>query len=151
MDVSSLTVRANGEKILASWFNSVRTFLGTFEGYLDQSEDTIGNGASAADVSGWTLDSASYTSGVYEVEVDRSTDSVNAFANGRLVLQRVNGAWRVDTGSFIGDADAAPGGDGVTFTVSEASGVAQVRVATSTIAGSSYSGTIKWRRVVFDV
>ena len=151
MDVSSLVVRANGQTIVASWFNSLRTFLSGFEGFLDETEDVIANGASATDMTGWTLDSASYTSAVYRVEVDRSTDSVDSFANGRVALQYTAGVWRVRAGEFIGDADSAPGGGGITFTVSEAGGIAQVRTATSTIAGSTYIGTIKWRRVVFDV
>lgn len=151
MDVSSIPIRANGTNIDASWWNTIRTFLSGLDGYLDESSDTITNGASATNVTGWTLDSASYTSGVYEVEVSRSTDSVDAFANGRVALQYTAGAWRIQSGMFIGDADASPGGGGITLTVTEAGGVAQVQYATSTIAGTGYAGTIKFRRVVFNV
>lgn len=151
MDVSSLAVRSNGETILASWFNSIRTLLGTVEGFVDETSTTFTNGQAATDLTGWTLDAASYTSGVYEIEVSRSTSSVDAFSNGRLYLQRVAGAWRVQTDSFVGDADASVGGGGLTFTVSEAGGIAQLRLATNTIAGTGHTGTIKWRRVVFNV
>lgn len=149
---TGIPIRSNGNDIDASWWNTIRAYLEGIDAFLDEVEDTIDNGASPAeDVEGLTLDAALHTSGIYEVEISRSTDSVDAFANGRIALQRVAGAWRVDTGSFIGDADASPGGGGITFSVTEAGGVAQLKYVSSTIAGTGYVGTIKLRRVVFDV
>jgi len=152
MDTSAIQIRANGEKITASWFNTIKTFLGGLEGFLDESETTIANGiGTPTNITGLTLDAASYTSAVYEIELSRSTDTVDAFSNGRIALQRVAGAWRINAGSFLGDADTSPGGGGVTFSVTEAGGIAQVQYTTNTIAGTSYTGIIKYRRVVFNV
>lgn len=151
-DTTSIPTRANGDKILASWFNTIKTFLSNFESYSNVTTDTIDNNVSVAEeIVGMTLDAASYTSAVYEMELYRSTDSVDAFANGKVYLQRVAGAWRIDTGGWSGDADATPGGGGITFSVTESGGIAQVKYVTSNIAGTSYVGNIKITRIVFDV
>ena len=152
MDVSNLPIRSNGDNIVNAWFNSIRTFISTIESFVDQVDATIGNTVSPAeDVTGITLDSSLYTSAIYEVEVSRATDSVDAFSTGRISLQFVAGAWRVESGGFLGDADTSPGGGGITFSVTESLGVAQLQYVSSTIAGASYVGTIKLRRVVFNV
>ena len=57
--------------------------------------------------------------------------------NGRLSMQSVNGTWRVEDGGGEGDAS------GVTFSVSQATTVGQLRAALDSGAGN---GTIKIKK-----
>lgn len=98
-------------------------------------EHAITDAMSATDLSGETVDFALYSSAIYEVEILRGTTVI---ANGRLAVQNLNGTGRVVTGAFM-----AAEAHGVTFSVSQATLVAQLRAATSTGPGA---GTIKLSR-----
>lgn len=97
-------------------------------------EHAILDGAAAADLSGETVNLSSYSSAVYEVEIIRGSAT---FASGQLAIQNVNGTGRVKVSSFMGDNPQ------VTFSVSQAGMVAQLRVAVTAGLGA---GTIKLRR-----
>jgi hypothetical protein len=90
------------------------------------------DGQSATDLTGETVDGASYSSAIYEVEIIRGTTVVS---NGQIALQYVNGTWQVVKGGFISTI-----ADGVTFSVSQTTTVAQLRAALDSGAGD---GTIK--------
>lgn len=122
------------------------------ESYTTSSSDTVNNNQSTwENISQLTLDATLFSSAKYFIEIYRYTDSEHSFANGEIFLQRKNGAWRLETGGFFGDPDSAPGGGGVTFNVTESGGVAQVQYKSSNISGSNYDGTIKFRRLAFNV
>jgi hypothetical protein len=123
------------------------------EVFGNQVEATIANNQAApADVTGMTLDNSLYTSAEWKVELYRHTDSVHAFANGTVYLQKVNGAWRVRASGFEGDPDAAAfEGGGINFSVVMAGLNPQVQYVTNTIAGAGYVGIMKLRRMVFNV
>lgn len=99
------------------------------------SEHAVTDGMSATGLSGETVNFASYSSALYEVEIIRGTTVV---ANGRIAIQNVNGTGRLVTGPFI-----ASEAHGVTFSISQAALVAQLRAATSSGPGA---GTIKLSR-----
>lgn len=95
-------------------------------------EHAVTDGQSATDLTSETVDGASYSSAIYEVEILRGT---TVLSNGRLALQYVNSTWRVVTGGFIAEEAS-----GVTFSVSQTTTVAQLRAALDSGAGN---GTIK--------
>ncbi len=97
-------------------------------------EHAVTDGQSAGDLGGETIDSDEYSSGILEYEVIRGTTVI---ANGRLSMQCLNGTWRVETGSYEGDLH------GVTFSVTQATTVAQLQAALDVGAGN---GTIKISR-----
>lgn len=99
------------------------------------SEHAVTDGQSATDLTGETADGASYSSVIYEVEILRGT---TVLASGRIALQYVNTTWRVVTGGFIAEE-----ANGVTFSVSQTTTVAQLRAALDSGAGN---GTIKLSR-----
>jgi hypothetical protein len=98
-------------------------------------EHAITDGQAATALTGETVNFASYSSALYEVEIIRGTTVI---ANGHLAVQNLNGTGRVKTGMFMTDI-----AHGVTFDVSQAGQVATLRAACSTGPGS---GTVKLRR-----
>jgi hypothetical protein len=94
----------------------------------------------AADLASETFDGTVYSSISYSVEILRGT---TVFSNGTLVLQYVNGTWRVYRGGFIDDGTE----DGVTFSITQATNTVQLRAALDTGAGN---GTIKLKRQLFN-
>ena len=103
-----------------------------------QLSDAILDSQTNTDLTGWTLDAASYSSAMYLVEVQRST---TIFSNHFVFLKRKNGVWDLEESLFVGDDPM------ITFSVSEAGGVAQVRYTSD----ASGTGTIKWKRVSLNV
>lgn len=122
------------------------------EAWTSSQSDTINNNQSSwVNISQFTLDATLFTSAKFLVEIYRYTDSQHSFANGEIYLQRVNGTWRIETGGFFGDPDSAPGSGGVTFDVTESGGIAQVQYKSSNLSGLNYNGSIKFRRMAFNV
>lgn len=98
-------------------------------------EHAVTDAQSATDLTGETVDFAVYSSALYEVEIIRGTTVISS---GRIAVQNLNGTARVVTGLFLADE-----AHGVTFSVSQAALVAQLRAALDTGAGN---GTIKLSR-----
>lgn len=98
-------------------------------------EHAVTDAQSATNLTGETVDFASYSSALYDVEIIRGTTVI---ANGQIAVQNLNGTGRVKTGMFMaGEAH------GVTFSVSQSGMVAQLKAALSTGPGN---GTIKLAR-----
>lgn len=95
----------------------------------------ITDGMSATNVTDMTVDAASYSSAIFTVEVVRST---TIFMHQDIYLQRRNSAWELKEGPLVGTGDD----HGLTWSVSETGGVAQVRIASDSVG----SGTLKWKR-----
>lgn len=98
-------------------------------------------GQAAEDITGWTLDAEDYSSAEFKCEIQRGT---TVFMNQSVFLQRLNGAWVKAEGNQMGQGDD----HGVTWTVTESGGIAQVRAA---VASDGHGdGTLKIKRVAFD-
>jgi len=104
-------------------------------GWSALTEHSVTDGQSATDLSGETLDTSTYSSALYEFEIIRGT---TVFANGRLAIQVVDGTARVIMGGYLANE-----AHGVTFSVTQSSGTAQLKAALDSGAGN---GTIKLSR-----
>jgi hypothetical protein len=107
-------------------------------GWSAQTQHTITNGQAATDLSGETIDFDDYSSAIYDVEIIRGTTVI---VNGPLAIQNLNGTGRVILGGLL-----TLELHGVTFTLSQAGTVAQLRAALDSGAGN---GTIKLSRRLF--
>lgn len=99
-------------------------------------EHDVTNGQSATNLSGETADGTVYTSVMFNYEIKRGTTVI---ANGQFAIQYLNGTWRVLMGQEIGTEVT-----GVTFSVTQATTVAQLQAALDSGAGD---GTIKLNRI----
>lgn len=99
----------------------------------------ITDGMAATSVTNMTVDGADYSSAKFLVEVIRST-TIHLIVE--IVLVDLNGTWTIHEGISIGSGD-----HGLTFTVTESSNVAQVKIASD----STGTGTLKFKRMAFDV
>lgn len=95
---------------------------------------SITDGQSATDLTDETVDNTVHSSAEYQFEIIRGTTVI---ANGEFTLQSANGTWRISLGAYRGDTH------GVTFTVSQATTIAQLRAALDSGAGD---GTLKLSR-----
>lgn len=161
MSFTSVTVRENGQKVLYSWFNALRTagiaadsaitalsasvtslFSSYFgAGRIGETSITCTNNQSATDVTGLSISAASYRSGLVQVEVNRKTDSNEAVSVGflKLIYKAATSTWEL-IDELGGDED------GVTFTITAAG---QVQYASDNMAGTNYVGKIKFRLSTF--
>jgi hypothetical protein len=98
-------------------------------------EHAVTDAQAATNLTGETIDFDDYSSVFYEVEIIRGTAY---FANGNIAIQDVNGTGRLVTGSML-----ALEAHGVTFSITQASTVCQLRAALSTGPGN---GTIKLKK-----
>lgn len=98
-------------------------------------EHAITDGQAAADLTGETLDLELYSSAFYDAEITRGTTVI---ANGQFAIQNLNGTARVVEGVFIANE-----AHGVTFSVTQADDVAQLRAETTSGPGA---GAVKLTR-----
>ncbi len=124
---------------------SASDYLGT----VINGEFAISNSMAATDVTGMTVDSDHYYSAIFTCEITRST---NLMIHQTLHLFYRNGAWELQKGQIDGTIPEGSGYEddpvhGLTWTVTESAGIAQVQVATDTKG----AGLIKFKRMAFDV
>lgn len=131
---------------LPSWGTSVFSSSHTVLARIDalsigsgRRSHSVTDGQAATNLTSETVDGTAYTSAVYTVEIIRGTAY---FATGDLSLHYKNSTWELVLGGFRGDDTE------VTFSITQATTVAQLKAALSTGPGS---GTIKLKRVLFDV
>ena len=96
---------------------------------------SVTDGQSATNLTGETVDFASYSQAIFDLEIKRGT---TVFTTGQLTIQNVNGTGRVVTGLTLSEEP-----HGVTFSVTQASTVVQLLAALDVGAGN---GTIKLSR-----
>lgn len=89
-------------------------------------------------ITGFTLDAVLFTSGLFWSEVKRGS----AISHRYTLLRRVSGVWVLDN-----SLPKYGPSDGLTLTVTEAGGIAQVNY----ISGAQGVGTIKFKGLTFDV
>lgn len=92
----------------------------------------VTNGQSAANLAGETLDMSVYSSVVYDFEIIRGTTVIS---RGQISVQNLNGTGRLIIGGTL-DSEA----HGVTFSISQAALIVQLKAALDSGAGD---GTIK--------
>lgn len=95
----------------------------------------VTDGQAAAALSGETVDFATFSQAVWQVEIQRGT---TVFTTGQLAIQNVNGTGRVVLGISLANEP-----NGVTFSISQASTVCTLKAALDSGAGN---GTIKLSR-----
>lgn len=149
MSFESIALRENGQKILYSWFNALRTagvaiesFLGS--SFIAETEATIANGqGGATDVTGLLLDSAEVGSAIISTEIRRKTDSNESVSVGHLLARylEATSTWAIED-VLSGDAS------GVTFSITAGG---QVQYTSDTLAGTNYAGTMKFKAITFDI
>lgn len=146
---SSISTRENGSKILSSWFNQIKTVLTSIEaffgtsGYISETSFTLANGqASAANVTGLSFNKDNHKGAQVWAQVTRKTGTNESVSIGRLLLyyKTNSAAWYLED-ELMGDDD------GVVFSITSAG---QVQYTSDTMAGSGYSGTIKFRAMSFN-
>jgi hypothetical protein len=136
----AIPLRSNGDRIRASWFNTIKTEVEAIASGTDSVISfALTDGMSATDITGATYDGGDFSSVIIEFEATRSTTH---FEVGKLALRYKNSTWSVSKGESLGDLA------GLTFSVSQVGDVAQLRVATSSGPGT---GNIKLRSRRFAV
>jgi len=98
----------------------------------------VTDGQSAADLNLQSFDGLAYSSVAFDVEILRGT---TVAANMRIAMQYLNGTWRVVTGVVMTEEL-----HGVTFSVSQATTIGQLKAATD---GGAGIGTIKMKRSLY--
>lgn len=96
---------------------------------------SVSDGQSATALTGETVDFATYSQAIWQVEIQRGT---TVFSTGTVYIQNVNGTGRVVVGDLF-----AMEASGVTFSVTQASTVCTLNAALDSGAGN---GTIKLSR-----
>ena len=144
VDFSTLPVRANGQQIDASWFNTIRTFLinalGIVSGEVPQS---IGQTDTNQDITALVFDKNEFHKIDIEYFVERLTSTDEVIAAGKLTLQyrTLTNTWDLIEGPIDGD-DAL-----ISFSkfedISGGGNIVTVRYSTTTIPGTGHTGKLK--------
>ena len=150
---SDLPIRFNGQKIEASWFNSLRTLLTQIFGDIQgESSQPIGQTDTNQNVLNMeNIDKLEFSQVDVEYMVRRNTDDTNAevMQSGFFSIQylRQAGTWRL-----AGDQENIKGEDGkIEFSLLEDTGggsnLVTLRYSTTAINGASHVGDLKVRGV----
>jgi hypothetical protein len=145
MSFSTIALRANGQKIVQDWFNSLRaagilveTYIGA--GMIDETTFTIANNqSSAATITGLLFSGASVRSAFIDYQVYRNTTGGGALERseaGMLIAtySTVAASWEITSGLTVGDS-------GVTFSITSGGQVKYV--------SDSQSGTPATSKMTF--
>jgi len=142
-------VRQNG-RVFVSWWNDIRTYLVEIfgGGSIGETSVELANGqGSAVDVSGLSFDGALYRAAEVQYAIHRKTDTASSevVAIGTLRL-----SWSEDSSSWVtaGEERSENKDTGIEFSVTS---VGQVQYTSTTIAGSNYEGTLRFRATTFDL
>lgn len=148
---SRQTGRITG-RVGASWFNTLKTAIEELQALLGSSavvptNFTIANNqAVAANVTGLSFSSADTKSVVVTADIRRktATGSSEVVAQQILFLQYRDqtSAWEIAADEAKGDAS------GVTFSITSGG---QVQYTSTNIAGSSYTGTMRFKAEAIDL
>lgn len=135
MAFSDIDLRANGETIVASWFNSIRTALVSFFGTENINTTSFSALASQtnANVTGLVFSSASTES----VRVFYQIETATLFEKGEFDLIYDGSSWELHQGAISGD------NSGITFDVNASTG--QV-----TYSSGGETSTIKFSAITVD-
>jgi len=143
-DLTTLPIRYNGQRIDASWFNTIRSFiLASFSGIFPQASYTLDNNSTVA-ISDYTFDKDDIMSATIEYHAERSDDSNPlGVRTGKLRVQWDGTTWT------IAEAEIDGPDMGIEFTISENVSVAQLGYVTSNYAGTNYVGRLDLKALSF--
>lgn len=105
-----------------------------------QMDGTMTNNQAATALGEFVIDGADYTSAILFTEIRRTTSSVTIVSYAMFWLRYVSSSWEIEDSTQINRSGVA---HGVTLTINTASGVGTVSAATSNLAGTDHTGTIK--------
>lgn len=146
MPFSDIPIRSNGPpNINASWFNTIRTYLiDTFGDIAGEESQSIGQGETDQDVGALAeIDGSGFTKIDVEYLARRVTTgdgSVAMMQSGFFTMHKLSGTWALHghEQNIFGDAE-------VTFSLFQSGDNLTLRYTTSTITGSSHTGTLAVR------
>lgn len=151
MSFSTIPTRENGDTVLASWFNSLKTagaaiesFLGS--GFLPETSQTIANNQSApANVTSLLFSSASTRGGIIDVDIYRYTTSTGAIE--KKEIKRFVVSYKVGTATWdIMDMGGGPDVSGVTLSITSGG---QVQYTSTNETGTPNTSRMLWKAVTF--
>lgn len=147
MSFADIPLRQNGQEILYSWFNLLRTAGISLEGAsgIGETSFTIANGATDQNVTGLVFDSADVGCAIIRCAIYRKTNTDNRLCT-RTMLAHYNAVlaeWElVDEAVKGGTLD-----DGVSFSINTSTG--QVTYTSDTLSGINYAGKMIFRAETF--
>jgi len=130
-------VRLNGQRIEASWFNSLRDYLsGSFGGLIPQQTYTLDNATSVA-LTEFTFDAAENICAkiTYYASRQSNTDPI-IIEKGELFVLYDGTDWTVSEGQKVG------GDAGVTWSITAANPVGVLSYSSSTYSVTGYVGRL---------
>lgn len=147
MSFADIPLRQNGQEILYSWFNALRTAGISIEGAsgIGETSFTIANGATDQNVTGLVFDSADVGCAIIRCAIYRKTDS-----NNRLCTRTMLAHYNAEISEWELVDEAVKGGtldDGVSFSINATTG--QVTYTSDSIAGTNYAGKMIFRAETF--
>lgn len=147
MSFADIPLRQNGQEILYSWFNALRTAGTSIEGAssIGETSFTIANGVTDQDVTGLVFDFADVGAAIIDCAIYRKTNTDNRLCT-RVMFAHYNAAltaWElVDESPKGGTLD-----DGVSFSINTTTG--QVTYTSESLAGTGYAGKMIFRARTF--
>lgn len=111
-------------------------------GLAPAAQFTIANNQTNADITGLTVDGATHSQMIVELNI-RRTDAtpIDRMAAYKLILFYHNNAWVINSGPIYATDGTTPQ---VTFSVATTLGVGQVRYSSSNYTGGSYTGVMNY-------
>lgn len=106
--------------------------------YTYPTKFSVTNGQSATNLSGETVDGTVYTSVIYQFEIIQGT---TIFASGHFSIQYLNSTWQLIMGDTMDNGTV----NGVTFSLTQATSIAQLQAAESGLG----NGTLKLKKSYF--
>ena len=135
--ISDIPVRLNGQTVVASWWNIIRTTLISYfgAGSIEETQATITNNTTGGTITGLSFDGSLYRAAKVFYSLYRKTDSNEIAEAGEILLvyKTVAAAWVIDNVVAVGDADTTFVMDGN-----------QVDYNSSNLAWSNYEGYIRF-------
>src|SRR3954465_9964333 len=151
MSFSAIPTRENGDTVLASWFNSLKTAGALIESYLGagflvETSQTITNTQSSpANVISLLLDSASYRGAIIDVDIYRYSTSTGA--QERKDIRRFIASYKVGAATWdLMDMGGGPDDAGVTLSITSGG---QVQYVSDTQTGTPNTSRMRWKAVTF--
>lgn len=145
-----IPIRANGDDVDASWWNTIRTKLITAfgVGFTGDTQQSITDGQAATDITGLLLASASAST--YQIRItskrDDGTSQLRHVQNITAWYNSRKAAWAIsveEIGELCTSSACSSAGSGLTYSITSAG---QMKVAATTIGGTPVS-TILWKIV----
>lgn len=146
---TAIPIRANGDDVVADWWNALRLAGVSLEGFvgggfITNDNFTLTNNQVASNVTGLSFNSAVYTSVIINAEIRRATATQEKVWSGRIIM-----IWRAFTSTWDVQWEGVGDETGVTFTIVTVSTTGQLQYATDNLTGATYTGQLKFKAITF--